>query len=248
MSSRKTSRGRHGPTIAAAWPKHDYLRALERAGAVPRLLDPGSDFVPAALDTCDGVLLTGGNDVDPARYGETVRHPTVEIDPNRDAYEVALVQAAFDRRLPLLAICRGVQLLNVVAGGTLVQDIPSAGITTLVHRRPKPPRVKKTNQHVVHVASGTRLASLLPTADGRVAVNSRHHQCIMAIAPGFVASAVAPDGIVEAIETPDGPFCLGVQWHPENYWRTGEFSGLFTGLVTAARARGREPQSTSSPR
>lgn len=235
---------RPAPIIAVAWPKTDYLRALQRAGANPRPLDPAADALPAALDDCDGVLLTGGADVDPALYHEPA-DASVEIDRDRDAYEVALTRVACDRGLPILAICRGVQLLNVVAGGTLVQDIPSAGLTALVHRRPKPPRVKKTSQHVVRVTPGTRLASLLhASATDEIPVNSRHHQCIKALAPGFVISAVAPDGIIEAIERPDGPFCLGVQWHPENYWRTGEFSALFTGLVEAAVDRARPPAST----
>ncbi|MCC7008405.1 MAG: gamma-glutamyl-gamma-aminobutyrate hydrolase family protein [Acidobacteria bacterium] len=251
MTGRATAAAVHGPpapVIALAWPKHDYVRALQRAGADPRPLDPAVDLLPGALDGCDGVLLTGGADVDPACYGERDRHPTVQVDEARDAYEIALTHAARDRGLPLLAICRGVQLLNVVAGGTLVQDIPSSGLTTLVHRRPKPPRVKATNQHAVRIAEHTRLASLLgAAADEDVPVNSRHHQCIATVAPGFVVSAVAPDGIVEAIETPSGPFCLGVQWHPENYWRTGRFAELFTGLIEAAgRARPPAPSPRSS--
>ena len=229
------------PLIAVAWPKPDYLRALERAGAEPRVLQPDHDPLPDALQGCDGVLLTGGVDVDPQRYGETDKHDSVEIDPKRDEYEFALTRAALDRDLPLFAICRGAQLLNVVAGGTLVQDIPSAMASDLIHRRPQPPRVKKTDAHDIDVVPRTRLAGLLKRKSGNdaVAVNSRHHQSVKTVAPGFVVSATAPDGIIEAIEKPTGAFCLGVQWHPENYWRTGEFAELFEGLVAAARARQR---------
>jgi putative glutamine amidotransferase len=183
------------------------------------------------------VLLTGGADVDPSRYGESERHQTVEIDPDRDEYEIALTRHALDRELPILAICRGVQLLNIVAGGTLVQDIATNLPQSLAHRRPKPARVKRARAHDVTVVGGTRLANLLGNAiraDGQIAVNSRHHQSVKSIAPGFVVSATAPDGIVEAIEREGGGFCVGVQWHPENYWRTGEFSQLFEGLVEAA--------------
>jgi putative glutamine amidotransferase len=226
------------PLIAVAWPRPDYLHALERAGGEPRVLQADNDPLPEALEGCDGVLLTGGVDVDPQRYGETDKHDSVEIDPKRDEYEFALTRAALDRGLPLFAICRGAQLLNVVAGGTLVQDIPSSMPSPLIHRRPQPPKIKKTDAHGIDVVPKTTLASLLKrrSGNGSVAVNSRHHQSVRTVAPGFVVSATAPDGIIEAIEKPSGAFCLGVQWHPENYWRTGEFAELFEGLVAAALA------------
>ena len=228
---------RERPVIGVAFPKPDYLKSLERAGAEPFVLKPERDGLPEALDHVHGVLLTGGADVDPVQYGEAERHGTVEIDRDRDEYEIGLTRHALDRDLPILAICRGVQLLNVVAGGTLVQDIPTSLPESLAHRRPKPARVKKTRAHDVAVVPGTRLASLLEGAIGKgghVAVNSRHHQSVRGVAPGFVVSATAPDGIVEAIERAGRGFCVGVQWHPENYWRTGEFSQLFEGLVEAA--------------
>jgi putative glutamine amidotransferase len=227
------------PVIAVAWPKPDYLKALTHAGGQPRVLKPERDRLPDVLDDCDAVLLTGGHDVDPSRYGERTRHPTVDSDADRDEYEFTLARAALERDLPLLAICRGFQVLNVVAGGTLVQDIPTSRPSPLVHRRPKPPRVKSTNAHDIQVASATTLARLLDcgSTGGRVAVNSRHHQAIDRLAAGFVVSATAPDGIIEAIERPGSTYCLGVQWHPENYWRSGEFSDLFTALVEAGAAR-----------
>jgi putative glutamine amidotransferase len=114
----------NSPVIGVAWPREDYVAALERAGATVREIGPGRDALPAALDECDGVLLTGGADVDPAEYGEA-KHETVELDLERDRYELAVARDAIARDMPLLAICRGVQVLNVAAGGTLVQDIPS---------------------------------------------------------------------------------------------------------------------------
>jgi putative glutamine amidotransferase len=228
-----------GPTIGVAWPQPDYLTALRRAGASPRVLTAAADPAPGALDGCAGLLLTGGADVDPEFYGETERHPTVSPEPGRDEYEIVLTRAALARDLPILAICRGVQLLNVAAGGTLVQDIPTQLDTTLMHKR-VPRRRKSERVHPVTVAPGTCLARLLaPRLDARrqVEVNSRHHQAVRTVAPGFVVAASAPDGIVEAIERPAATFCLGVQWHPENFWRTGEFAELFTALVDAARRR-----------
>jgi putative glutamine amidotransferase len=223
------------PRIAVAWPKSDYLSSLRHAGAEPVELDPARDAVPAALAACDGLLLTGGADVDPAVYGDADRHPTVELAPERDAYELALARAAMARGLPVLAICRGVQVLNVAAGGTLVQDLPSQQPSDLQHSLVEP---RDAIAHDVTVAPGTRLAKALGGQvglDGRVAVNSRHHQAVRDVAPGFVSSAVAPDGVIEAIERPDGPFCIGVQWHPENFWRTGEFEPLFRSFVESAR-------------
>jgi len=223
------------PVIGVAWPKSDYVTSLERAGADVRVLTPAGDPLPEALRSCDGVLLTGGPDVDPVEYGEHDRHPSVELDRERDEYELALARLAVARDVPLLAICRGAQVLNVAAGGTLVQDLPSAQPSDLPHQVAK----KDAEAHDVQIAPGTCLAVLLaPELDhGRVAVNSRHHQSVKDPAPGFVVSATAPDGVVEAIERPDAGFCVGVQWHPENFWQTGRFSTLFSGLVDAARKR-----------
>ncbi|HUL73982.1 MAG TPA: gamma-glutamyl-gamma-aminobutyrate hydrolase family protein [Vicinamibacterales bacterium] len=223
------------PVIGVAWPKTDYVTSLERAGAEIRVLTPAGDPLPGALASCDGVLLTGGPDVDPVEYGEPDRHPTVEIDRERDDYELALARFAIARDVPLLAICRGAQVLNVAAGGTLVQDIPTSQPSDLTHTI----LPRNAIAHDVQVADGTCLALLLaPRLEhGMIGVNSRHHQSVKDLAPGFVVAATAPDGVVEAIEKPDAAFCVGVQWHPENFWRTGQFKTLFDGLVDAARQR-----------
>jgi putative glutamine amidotransferase len=228
-----------GPVIGAAWLKTDYRTALERAGARVRELTP-ADRLPGVLDQVDGLLLTGGVDVEPAEYGEEP-HPTVETDKVRDDYELALAREALARDLPLLAICRGAQVLNVAAGGTLVQDIPSAQPAALGHQIDR----KDAVAHEVHVEPGTCLARLLDrrlSVDRSIPVNSRHHQSVKQPAPGFVVSATAPDGIVEAIEKPAAPFCVGVQWHPENFWQTGEFNELFQGLIEAANRHRTRPR------
>ncbi len=223
-----------GPLIAAAWLKPDYRASIETAGGRLKELSP-EDAVPAALEGCDGLLLTGGPDVEPREYGETDRHPTVETDSARDRCEFALARAAMARKMPILAICRGTQVLNAAAGGTLMQDIPSALPDALNHQQVEP---KNALVHDVTVEPRTALWSFLSSrlsAQHTMAVNSRHHQSVKALAPGFVVSAVAPDGVIEAIEKPDAPFCVGVQWHPENFVATGEFRGLFDGFVAAAR-------------
>ena len=221
------------PLIGVAWPKADYIASLERAGARVRVLDAARDPLPAALDGCDGVLLTGGADIDPREYGEAP-HPSVELDAARDNYELALTKLAIARDLPVLAICRGVQVLNVAAGGTLIQDLPSQHPSPIPHSITEP-----TNAiaHDVTIATGTCLSMLL--GQPAMAVNSRHHQAVKDAAPGFVVSAVSPDGIVEAIERPASTFCVGVQWHPENFIATGQFAGLFQGLVRAAARNSR---------
>jgi len=212
----------------------DYVESVRRAGGDPVVLrntdDPGE-----TLARVDGLLLTGGLDVDPALYGETP-HETTEVASERDRFEVPLTQAAIRHDVPLFAICRGVQVLNVAAGGSLVQDIPSAVTSDLNHSVDVP---KDHVAHQVHVRPGTRLAEALgPAADlDTCPVNSRHHQSVARVAPEFVVSAASPDGVVEAIERPGAAFCVGVQWHPENFWRTGEFAGLFGAFVEAARSR-----------
>ena len=139
--------------------------------------------------------------------------------------------------VPVLAICRGSQVLNVAAGGTLVQDIPSAVTTDLAHSVQVP---KDSIAHEIRIASDSRLHAALGSAvDASCGcrVNSRHHQSVGQLGNRLVASATAPDGVIEGIEAPDATFCVGVQWHPENFWRTGEFRPLFDAFVAAARSR-----------
>jgi putative glutamine amidotransferase len=211
----------------------DYVASVERTGARARVLEV-SDSPKTIIGQIQGLLLTGGGDVDPVLYGED-RHPTVDdAEPGRDEFEIDLARRAIEADLPLLAICRGAQVLNVAAGGTLVQDIPTALPTDIDHSVTEP---KDAIAHSVRVTPGSLLAATLSTREvpGGCRVNSRHHQSVGRVGAGLVASATAPDGVVEAIEKPGARFCLGVQWHPENFWRTGEFGSLFGGFVAAAR-------------
>jgi putative glutamine amidotransferase len=214
----------------------DYVTSVEQTGARVRVLEV-SDSPRTLVREIDGLLLTGGGDVDPVFYGEA-RHPdTYDAEPGRDEFEIDLARRAIDANLPLLAICRGAQVLNVAGGGTLVQDIPSAVATDLRHSVDQP---KDEVAHHVHVAAGSVLERALGAAVDAAhlcRVNSRHHQSVARLGRSLVETATSPDGVIEAIENPGADFCVGVQWHPENFWRTGEFAPLFDSFVSAARER-----------
>jgi putative glutamine amidotransferase len=214
----------------------DYRQAILHAGGEVRILEPAMGL-DAALAGLDGLLLSGGSDVAPGRYGEAPHATVVDVDPARDDFEIGLVAAARERDMPILGICRGIQVLNVACGGTLVQDVPSQLAGAASHRLAVPPNQPCSFAHEVWIEKDSVLSRLmrerLSDAD-TCNVNSRHHQAVKDVAPGFRMSATAPDGLIEAIEDSSQRFCLGVQWHPENFWRTGEFRPLFEGFLEAA--------------
>jgi len=217
----------------------DYRQAVLHVGGDVQIVD--ASMAPGeVMEGIDGLLLTGGEDVAPARYGEAAHPSVVDVDPARDEFELALVGEARRRNMPIFAICRGIQMLNVACGGTLVQDIPTEITGALEHRWTVPPHKPYDLAHEVWVDKDTLLARLmrerLSDTDACEA-NSRHHQAVKKLADRFRVSATAPDGVIEAIEDPSARFCLGVQWHPENFWRTGEFRPLFEGFLEASTKR-----------
>lgn len=211
----------------------DYIEAVAASGAEPVVLE--ADHGPQGLlKDLDGLVLSGGGDVDPALFGEAPHPAYSPAEEGRDAAEIALVHAALVSKTPVLAICRGIQVLNVAGGGTLIQDIPTEVRHSLAHRIDKP---KDFPAHEVAVSPGSKLASLLGADASRpiVEVNSRHHQAVKAVAPGFHVTAKAIDGVIEALESDDrSAFCVGVQWHPENFGADSRFRQLFRGLIHAA--------------
>jgi len=211
----------------------DYLESIRRAGGEP--IEVGGDDESAAdiVARVGGVMLVGGGDVDPVLYGETPHATFKSAEEGRDAFEIALAKAAVEANVPILAICRGMQVLNVAMGGTLVQDIPSEIVGALTHSIPEP---RFAIAHEVWVTKDSQLWTIMvDKMDGEtLQVNSRHHQAVKLIAPGFEINATAPDGVVEGIERPASRFCIAVQWHPENFYRTGEFRPLFEQFVRAA--------------
>ena len=222
-----------------------YLAALENARLVP-IVVPAVDAESsrAVLERADALVLTGGEDVNPARYGEAPHPALGRIADERDAAEIALVQAAHELRLPTLAICRGAQILNVALGGTLIQDIPSQ-VGAEINHDPDTPRTSQS--HGVEIATDSRLARALGVT--RMQVNSVHHQAIRRVAPTLRVVATAPDRVIEAVETaPDDPWwCVGVQWHPEDLFERSELdarlfsalAGATAGATTAALVAGR---------
>jgi putative glutamine amidotransferase len=214
----------------------DYVSSVEASGGRVRVLEV-SESPAQVVKEIHGLLLTGGGDIDPVFYGEQRHDSITDAEPGRDEFEIDLARRALDARMPILAICRGSQVVNVAAGGTLVQDIPSAVQTDLTHTLDTP---TTAIAHEVRIAPVSRLGRALGpavTAAGSCVVNSRHHQAVGRLGRGLEAVANAPDGVIEAIEAPEADFCVGVQWHPENFHATGEFKSLFDAFVRSARQR-----------
>lgn len=210
----------------------DYLRAIDKAGGMPIVVScVRAEDVSEILNLCDGLILSGGPDVAPDFFGEQPHPQLGSVVRERDDYELALAREAVTRDMPLLAICRGVQILNVALGGTLVLDIPSEVPHRVAHAHQGP---RTDLAHDVRVSEGSRLHSLLGGLTKPV--NSFHHQSIDRVADGLTINAVSPeDGVIEGAEMVNRKYAVGVQWHPENFWRTGEFDALFSGLVVASR-------------
>jgi putative glutamine amidotransferase len=204
----------------------DYVRAVERAGGRPLLVPPSDEGIEETLDAVDGLIFSGGSDLDPALYGQEVHPETNGVVPARDRAELALLSAALARDMPVLAICRGSQVLNVALGGDLVQHLPDV-VGNEQHKHT--PGVFA--DHDVAIDDGTRLGAII---GDHAPVKSHHHQGFGRLGEGLRVSAHADDGAVEAVEDPDRRFILGVLWHPE----AGEDMKLFEALVEeAARYR-----------
>lgn len=187
----------------------EYSWAVYRAGGIPVMMPPVGDLAAAWLDRLDALILTGGGDLDPALYDGGSHETIYDIDAERDAAELALAHELLERELPVLAICRGLQVINVAMGGTLHLHLPDVVGEAVQHRLPP----RDPTLHAVRVAPDSRLAGLLGAVEAEGV--SWHHQGIRDLAPGLAPTAYAPDGVLEAAERPDHPWLIGVQWHPE---------------------------------
>lgn len=211
-----------------------YIRAIEELGGIPLILPlvAGSSARRRLLDRVDGLLMTGsGPDLPPSLYGERQRYKFPLVSERRADFELELVRQSRMRELPMLGICGGMQAINVACGGSLFQDIPAQVPNAMDHRQ------KTKAIHVSHAVT-VEPKSLLKkvVARERLMVNSSHHQSVKTVAPSLIASAVAPDGIIEAIESPTHRFLLAIQWHPEFLFeRHAVHRRLFEALLRAAR-------------
>jgi putative glutamine amidotransferase len=196
---------------------------------LPVLPDPAS--ASAYVERLDGLVLSGGTDIDPANYGEALANDAWAGQPERDAFEMALYRCARERGLPVLGVCRGMQLINVAEGGSLWQDLGLFRPNTRVHRSQE---LYDSLSHVVHLEPGSLLETIF--GKGEIQVNTVHHQGVRALAPGLVPIALAPDGVIEAVIHRDGPFCLGIQWHPEWMQQVAEQRALIEAFVERVRA------------
>lgn len=213
----------------------NYVRAVLAAGGLPIILVPelSREETVELFGECDGLLLTGGEDVDPCHYSATPHPKLGTVDPRRDTNELALVAEARARDLPILGICRGIQLCNVAFGGTLIQDLASQRPSQVNHDSPS---TRDARSHSVTISDHSRLAEVLGVTS--LDANSFHHQAVDQIGPGLVVSAVAADGVIEGIESADShEWILAVQWHPEELALQPDAADLklFSALVAAAR-------------
>lgn len=215
----------------------NYVNAILAAGGLPVILPPQERHNGQILDMVDGLLFSGGADLDPSLYGDASVHPqTYGIDKPRDRFELSLIASALERDMPMLCICRGIQVLNVALGGTLIQDIPDQLNREQPHRQHELGIDSSQPSHSVEAAPDSLLAAIYGTTDLRV--NSYHHQSIKAPASALTIAAASPDGVIEAVVAASRSFVCGLQWHPElMFHEHAEHLRPFIALVEAAAVR-----------
>ena len=226
-TTQKTAKSEARQTLNRA-----YVRAVEAAGGVPLILPvtANPDTIHRCLDALDGILLSGGVDVEPARYGQEPHPALGETDADRDAAEIALIRAALERDKPIFAICRGLQILNVALGGSLYQDLPDEKPSEIFHAQNERGVPRPETVHSIRIEAGSRLAQIVGAET--MAVNSLHHQALKDVASGLKVTAWADDGVIEAAEMPEKRFVVAIQCHPEELarWQT-ESQQLFAAFV-----------------
>lgn len=206
-----------------------YVDAIRAAGGVPILLSPGESNLPTLLPLLDGLVFSGGGDIEPEAYGGSHHHTVYAVDPERDEFDLSLAKLALAQQFPILGICRGMQVLNVVGGGNLVVHIPEHYGSEILHRTEHP---RHPVEHLVQIQAESRLAQILDQTE--VNIVSWHHQAVQTVATHWQVVAASADGVIEAIEHQSHPWAIAVQWHPEMSAETPWHQRLFAALVKAA--------------
>lgn len=208
----------------------NYAQAVRRAGGIPLLIQPGEPRMDELMPYLHALILSGGGDVDPSLYSNSTHAEVFWVNPQRDAFEIDLVHRTMEMGKPLLCICRGLQVLNVALGGTLIQDIVDGVPQAIDHRNPP----FNPTEHVVHISAESRLAAIMQRTE--VSTASWHHQAIETVAPALQVVGRASDGVIEAVELPGYPQVMAVQWHPEiTAAEDASQQALFDTLVRIAR-------------
>lgn len=211
--------------------RENYFTAIAKFGGIPLPLPHFAEHAEYYFSLIDGLLITGGNfDVNPRCYGQEITSDKVSTKDKRTKFEIAICRLAMDKKMPLLGVCGGEQLMNVVMGGTLLQHIPDSIKNPLEHEQKQ---AKHIPTHSISINEASMLHKI--TGSKEYYVNTTHHQAVDKLGKGFTASAIASDGVIEAIENPNHPFCFGVQWHPE-YLSTPEDNLLFEAFLKACSA------------
>lgn len=233
--------------LNSLWMLPGYMDGIVEAGGTPVMLPLTDDpeIIRQLVGMCDGILVTGGQDVAPEMYGDVSTEAYLatdpELSPERDRMEALLIPEVINADVPMLGVCRGIQILNAVLGGTMWHDLPTELPSDVEHHMPNPPYDRLG--HAVDLVPGTPLATLMESAGegDRIAVNSYHHQAVREVAPGLTVMATADDGVIEALCRPESRFCWAVQWHPEFLHKVDARSRLiFSAFVDAARTMGRD--------
>lgn len=235
----------HGEAMSERAPRfagpRAYFEAVQVAGGAPLGIPPLPGSLRVLYELADGVLLTGGGDIDPARYGETPVPQLGHVDPERDEAELTLARWALEEDKPLLAICRGEQVLNVAAGGTLYQDLPTQWPKGVNHNESRDRGIRGLATHMLDVVPATKLEEAV--GPGAHPANTHHHQAVKELGAGLVVSGRAEDGVVEAIESEQHGWIVGIQCHPEMMWREhGWAAKLFAAFVAEVRYRAERPE------
>lgn len=211
--------------------RENYISSITQAGGIPLIIPYETDFIIEYLSRINGLLITGGNfDINPEIYGNNETHETVNLKNKRTNFEIAITKKAFADKMPILGICGGEQLINVVLGGTLIQHIPDEIDNALEHEQKNP---RHEPSHEISIKEGTLLHKIV--GQSSLQVNSSHHQAVKDPGNNLIINATAPDGVVEGIEATNHPFCLGVEWHPEYHTNDGDSKILEAFVDAAAR-------------